>query len=422
MSLINDYLKSIGRKLQPGDGSAEIPPSLRRDQKSSGGFRVTGRVAIGAGAVGIAGLLLAWNLTAASRIGEQQVLMAEVTAPAGPSSAGLVVKEQTVVRPVDNEPKRAPSPDPEPQSDSGIDNGQAGEEKVTQAAVMGGEIKLEVSAVRSPAVPVVASPKAATVTTGDAVDRLEPLPLDESLMAAMVHGGGNEPAVSSEAVVRVVSVSSRERSDVADRDGKTVGYLYQSALQAQRANRQDQAIKLYKQVLGNQPNHKDAILNLSAIYIELGLYDHAGQMLDGLQTIDPGNSEMRVNRGMIALKSNELSIAQQYFRQAIDINPTEKTALINLAWLAMQEGESVVAAGYYQMLNQIYQEDSAVCLAYANSLEVLKRYGEAAESYTRCLSLSGLQQQSAATVKIRDRIVLLKRYGADNQSASRPQG
>jgi tetratricopeptide (TPR) repeat protein len=71
--------------------------------------------------------------------------------------------------------------------------------------------------------------------------------------------------------------------------------FYQKALRYHREDKLDQAIQMYKQVIRVNPDHRDALFNLSSAYIQLAAYSDAYPLLKRLETSDHRNPDILVN-------------------------------------------------------------------------------------------------------------------------------
>ncbi|MFY9705508.1 MAG: tetratricopeptide repeat protein [Desulfobacterales bacterium] len=71
--------------------------------------------------------------------------------------------------------------------------------------------------------------------------------------------------------------------------------FYQKALRYHREDKLDQAIQMYKQVIRVNPDHRDALFNLSSAYIQLAAYSDAYPLLKRLEMNDHRNPDILVN-------------------------------------------------------------------------------------------------------------------------------
>ncbi|MDP4726524.1 MAG: tetratricopeptide repeat protein [Desulfobacterales bacterium] len=71
--------------------------------------------------------------------------------------------------------------------------------------------------------------------------------------------------------------------------------FYQKALRYHREDKLDQAIQMYKQVIRVNPEHQDALFNLSSAYLQLAAYSDAYPLLKRLEMGDHRNPDILVN-------------------------------------------------------------------------------------------------------------------------------
>jgi tetratricopeptide (TPR) repeat protein len=71
--------------------------------------------------------------------------------------------------------------------------------------------------------------------------------------------------------------------------------FYQKALRYHRADKLDQAIQMYRQVIRVNPDHRDALFNLSSAYLQLAAYSDAYPLLKQLGMSDHRNPDILVN-------------------------------------------------------------------------------------------------------------------------------
>jgi tetratricopeptide (TPR) repeat protein len=71
--------------------------------------------------------------------------------------------------------------------------------------------------------------------------------------------------------------------------------FYQKALRYHRADKLDQAIQMYRQVIRVNPDHRDALFNLSSAYLQLAAYSDAYPLLKQLEMSDHRNPDILVN-------------------------------------------------------------------------------------------------------------------------------
>jgi len=199
------------------------------------------------------------------------------------------------------------------------------------------------------------------------------------------------------------SPSSGEAPAVFEKSRK----FYQAGLQAQHKGDGRIAELYYNKALEEMPKHMDAMINLSALYVQQGRYAEAEKILAEIFAIEPANSKALVNMGVVSLYQGNESQAAEQFEAALAANPREENALVNLAYLAEKKRDYPATEMYYRQLLQISPANLEVLLAYAHLLEEQRRYREAIALYNDSLVLDPVKKDRQLYRDISDRIKML---------------
>ncbi len=182
---------------------------------------------------------------------------------------------------------------------------------------------------------------------------------------------------------------------------------YQAGLQAQHNGDGRIAEIYYKKALEEMPHHMDAMINLSALYVQQERYHEAEGILAKILAIDPTNSKALVNMGVASLYQDNDSQAAAQFEAALDANPLEENALVNLAYLSEKNRDYAATERYYRQLLQISPVNLEVLLAYGHLLEEQRRYPEALALYADTLELGLVKKDQRLYNKISERMRFL---------------
>jgi len=185
------------------------------------------------------------------------------------------------------------------------------------------------------------------------------------------------------------------------------GKFYQAGLQAQYKGDGRLAEIYYNRALEEMEHHMDAMINLSALYVQQGRYAEAKKILAEILAIEPKNSKALVNMGMVSLYQDKESQAEALFEAALAANPLEENALVNLAYLAEKKGDYLATEDFYKQLLQISPDNLEVLLAYGHLLEGQGRFSEAIARYAETLALDQVKKDRRLYNRIADRIRLL---------------
>ena len=190
--------------------------------------------------------------------------------------------------------------------------------------------------------------------------------------------------------------------------------FYQAGLQAQHKGDGRIAEIYYKRALEEVPDHMEAMINLSALYVQQERYHEAEEVLALILAIEPTNSKALLNMGVVSLFQGNESRAEAQFAAALDANPLEENALVNLAYLAEKNRDYGATEMYYRQLLQIAPDNLEVLLAYGHLLEDQGRYPEALAQYGETLELGPVKKDKRLHSRITDRMRLL--HGAVKNS------
>ena len=191
--------------------------------------------------------------------------------------------------------------------------------------------------------------------------------------------------------------------------------FYQAGLQAQYKGDTHTAEIFYNKALEEVEHHMDAMINLSALYVQQERYDEAEEILAEILEIEPTNSKGLVNMGVVNLYRDNESRAAAQFEAALAANPLEENALVNLAYLAEKNSDYVSTEAYYRQLLQISPGNLEILLAYGHLLEGLGRYPEALALYADTLELGTLKKDKRLYSRILDRMRLLSEIVKNSQ-------
>ena len=418
MSLVNDYLKRLGRKSlsSAGRGEGMIPPALQRIQKGSRD-KVTRKKYLRYSGIAVAIYCVGYFLFFVITLWQQPVDNKEMVEETSPSLSSSTAPTTAATQGTSTEVTADPSA-VEMVQQAGVEEGG---QTTPAVGVAPGQDKTRVSATTAPTrqeektgvevqdkvnVPATAQGKADPVveaeeqTVESSGIREEPYPLPgtgREATASMTPSGAAEVAAN-----RVVFTESQNKP----------AYYYQIALQAQHNDNFGMAEQYYREVLEEEPGHENALINLSAIYIQENRLSEADALLQKAIKRNPKNPKALVNAGMIALQQKKNEVAADHFHQALQYNPIEETALVNLAYLAEQEKQYDTAISYYQKLVRISPAKTNFLLAYAGLEEKKQQYASAIDLYRRCLDQMSMQKQPELYARIKQRIQILRQYAS----------
>ena len=122
----------------------------------------------------------------------------------------------------------------------------------------------------------------------------------------------------------------------------------QRALQLHQAGRRQEAEALYRQVLGQQPNHAAALHFLGLLLHQTGRSEEGLELIEQSVTLQPRNADFLNNMGTVMRDLGRLAAAVDFFRGAVDIKPDQLAARDNL-------GSSLKQLGQFDAAEEIYR-------------------------------------------------------------------
>ncbi|PBB99386.1 tetratricopeptide repeat-containing sulfotransferase family protein [Mesorhizobium sp. WSM3862] len=122
----------------------------------------------------------------------------------------------------------------------------------------------------------------------------------------------------------------------------------QRALQLHQAGRRQEAESLYRQVLGQQPNHAAALHFLGLLLHQTGRSEEGLDLIEQSVTLQPQNADFLNNMGTVMRDLGRVAAAVDFFRGAVDIRPDQLAARDNL-------GSSLKQLGQFEGAEEIYR-------------------------------------------------------------------
>ncbi|RWG59132.1 MAG: sulfotransferase family protein [Mesorhizobium sp.] len=122
----------------------------------------------------------------------------------------------------------------------------------------------------------------------------------------------------------------------------------QRALQLHQAGRRQEAESLYRQVLGQQPNHAAALHFLGLLLHQTGRSEEGLDFIEQSVTLQPQNADFLNNMGTVMRDLGRVAAAVDFFRGAVDIRPDQLAARDNL-------GSSLKQLGQFDGAEEIYR-------------------------------------------------------------------
>ena len=125
--------------------------------------------------------------------------------------------------------------------------------------------------------------------------------------------------------------------------------FFELALQNQKDNNFEEAIKNYKKVLKAEPNHFIALFNSALIFSKIKKYKNAIEHFKRAIKIKPDNANCYNNLGNAYKDQGKLKESKIYYEKTIKIEPKHVNAHYNLGSLYFKKNNIQKAEEYYQI-------------------------------------------------------------------------
>ena len=127
--------------------------------------------------------------------------------------------------------------------------------------------------------------------------------------------------------------------------------------------------------------------NLAIRDLEHGALDAATSHMATALALEPGYAPHWSNAGVIALHTDDLSTAERNFRHALELDPDEFGALLNLVELAHRRGDAREEWRWRDRLAQVQQRDPLQHFMQALDYERIGDYAQAIVHFERAIRL-----------------------------------
>jgi Tfp pilus assembly protein PilF len=157
------------------------------------------------------------------------------------------------------------------------------------------------------------------------------------------------------------------------------------------------AFEYEKAIANDQSLNKTVCRRLAVIYDHLGDFAKADREYEKALALHPKDAALLNDVGYSHYLRGDWTLAEDYLRQAVSINPGHKTAWINLGMTLVQRNQLDQA---FEAFNHAVPEPEAHCnIAFAYSLA--GKHQEAIREYRRALELApDLEKARAALLKL----------------------
>ena len=181
-----------------------------------------------------------------------------------------------------------------------------------------------------------------------------------------------------------------EEADVAFESSFALSPERKLLAQAARLHKEGQleeAEKLYRQVLKNNPDNVDAMRMLAMVAATLKRFDDAERLLRRAVGIAPDFLAAVIDLGRILKEQDRFEEAIGYFKKAIEINPNNPQTHFLLAGAYAPAALNQEAAKEYQRTLELSPRHPGALLGLGNALKTIGSLEQAIEAYHDCISV-----------------------------------
>lgn len=156
----------------------------------------------------------------------------------------------------------------------------------------------------------------------------------------------------------------------------------------------------FKRALARNPQHSEVLNNYGTFLCEQGRYDQAEDKFKKALTdpLYPTPELANLNAGLCLMRKPAPRAAEKYFRAALDIHPRLAPALLQMARISFDSGQTLSARGYMQRYLEA-AKDSPESLLLAVQIEQALGNKDMQASYA--LRLSGKYPESPEAKRVK---------------------
>ena len=149
--------------------------------------------------------------------------------------------------------------------------------------------------------------------------------------------------------------------------------LFAEAIAHHKAGQPEDAVRLYEQILTDEPDHQGALFNLAALHATAGRYDAARDLYTRALRGQPDDPDIHCNLGNLNLAKGDAAAAEACYRHALDAEPGHAAAHVNLGRLRLIQGRVEEALLSFRDALAI---DDALVAAHSNAGVALSGLGQ----------------------------------------------
>ena len=187
--------------------------------------------------------------------------------------------------------------------------------------------------------------------------------------------------------------------------------FYEKAIGYHRRNNLEMAIQMYLEVLRKNPEHSDALLNLSSAYIQSSKYSLAYPLLQKLKSFNPENSEVLLNLAIVEIGLGRPNRAIIYLEMSESLKDEPQFEIYFHRGVALSHLNKLnEALVWYRKAESVFGNHPLLIFNMAVACDKLKKYDEALSYYVKFYANGGGSLSAEEKKEVEARISALRVY------------
>jgi len=162
--------------------------------------------------------------------------------------------------------------------------------------------------------------------------------------------------------------------------------IFANAVEAHKAGRLDEALRLYRETLEVQPTHAFALHNLGRIAIARGNFNEASDWFHKALAQEPARTDIRLSLADIEVRLGRIDAARRHLDRILEFEPDNARARLNLARLLVHDRQWAEALNELEAVKGHGAEIPELPALRARVLLEMGRGAEAEEILDRALA------------------------------------
>ena len=200
---------------------------------------------------------------------------------------------------------------------------------------------------------------------------------------------------------------------------RTEDLFFKKAASYHRQNKLKMAIRMYLEVLAGNPEHHDALLNLSSAYIQSSEFSKARPLLKKLRSFDPGNPQVLLNLAIVEIGLGRPAKAITYLERSEGLAEEPQFEIYFHRGVALSHLEELdEALTCYKRAEKLSENNPLLLFNMAVAYDKLERYDEALRYYMALLNNADAMLSVKEKKKVEGRISVLRMFVARQEDRS----